>query len=235
MAGYKLGIGGFDDAIGHIKAGSNIMLIGPPMSGKNVILNNIIYAGLENNEAAVLVSTGETGESVLEWFEQNSLSIEKHKERFGIVDCMSKTLGLSVGDTPLIKRASSPVDLTGIGVKISQFLSEEFWMKRGIRSTRLCVNSLSTILMYSNLQTVFRFLHVFTGRIRSANALGVYILGEGMHDEQSITTLKQLFNGVLEIKAKNDAYYIRGVGFSAKPTNWFRYEIENGKVSIKGD
>ncbi|MEM2934095.1 MAG: ATPase domain-containing protein [Methanocellales archaeon] len=234
MTGYKLGIKEFDAAIGNIKPGSNILLIGPPMCGKNVILNNILYAGLENNEAAILVSTGETGESVIEWFEQNGLSIEKHKERFGIVDCMSKTLGLSVSDTPLIKRASSPVDLTGIGVKISQFL-EEFWMKKGIRSTRLCVNSLSTILMYSNLQTVFRFLHVFTGRIKSANALGVYIIGEGMHEEQAIATLKQLFNGVLEIKMKNDFYYLRGFGFGTRPTNWFRYEIVNGKVIIKGD
>jgi len=29
------------------------------------------------------------------------------------------------------------------------------------------VHSLSTLLMYSDLQTVFRFLHVFTGRIRA--------------------------------------------------------------------
>ncbi len=234
MTGYRLGIRRFDESIGQVKAGSNIMLIGPPMSGKNVILNNIVYNGLENNDAAILVSTRDTGENIVEWFNQNNLDLEKHKERFGIVDCMSRTLGLSVSDTPSIKRASSPVDLTGIGVKISQYF-EEFWMKKGIRNTRLCINSLSTILMYSNLQTVFRFLHVFTGRIRSANAIGVYIIEEGMHDEQSIATLKQLFNGVLEIKMSNDAYYIRGVGFASKPTDWFRYEIDNAKVIIKGD
>ena len=82
------------------------------------------------------------------------------------MDCVSKMLGGEAFETENIKIVSNPIDLTGIGVKISQFF-EDFFMKKNIRKIQLHIDSLSTILMYSNIQTVFRFLHVFTGRIKS--------------------------------------------------------------------
>jgi hypothetical protein len=88
--------------------------------------------------------------------------------------------------------------------------------------------------MYSNIQTVFRFLHVFTGRIKSTGALGIYVIESGMHDEQAIATLKQLFDGMIEIKSENDKNFIRVVGLSPKPTPWFEYEIEGANVKITG-
>lgn len=231
MDGYSLGIKELDAHIGGIRNGSNIMLIGPPMSGKETIINNIVHNGLQAEEAAVIVTTRESGENVLEWYNYNHLEIPL--ERLGIVDCVTKTLGVPTSDTPNIKRASSPVDLTGIGVKISQFL-EDFWMKKNIRKTRLCINSLSTILMYSNIQTVFRFLHVFTGRVKAAGAIGIYVVEEGMHDDKAIATLKQLFDGVIEIKHDQDIHYIRIAGLGKKPSPWYEYSIEGAKLSLKG-
>ena len=150
----------------------------------------------------------------------------------GIVDCVTKTLGMGTHDTENIKRASSPVDLTGIGVKISQFF-EEFLMKKSMQRTRLCINSLSTIIMYSNIRTVFRFLHVFTGRVKAANALGIYVVESEMHDPQTIATLKQLFDGMNEIKASGGGYAMQVVRLLSKPTPWFDYEINGVNISIK--
>lgn len=230
MDEYSLGIEKLDENINGIRAGSNIMLIGPPMSGKETIINNLVYNGLKEGDAAVIVTTREPGENVIEWFEYNNLEIPM--EHLGIVDCVTKTLGVPTADTTNIKRASSPVDLTGIGVKISQFL-EEFWMKKNIRKTRLCINSLSTILMYSNIQTVFRFLHVFTGRVKAAGAIGIFVVEEGMHDEQAIATLKQLFDGVIEIKHENDVHFIRIIGLAQKPSMWYEYDINGAQITLK--
>ena len=87
--------------------------------------------------------------------------------------------------------------------------------------------------MYSNIQTVFRFLHLFTGRIKSTGGIGIYMIESGMHSEQAIATLKQLFDGIIEIESKNDKNYIRVVGLSSKPTPWFEYEIEGAKLNIE--
>jgi hypothetical protein len=86
--------------------------------------------------------------------------------------------------------------------------------------------------MYSNIQTVFRFMHVFTGRIKASGALGIFVVDSGMHDDHTIATLKQLFVGIIEIKEENDKNYIRTVGLSSNPTPWLEYEIEGGKLRI---
>lgn len=222
MAGYSLGIEALDEIIGDIREGTNLMLIGPPMSGKDSIVNHILHNGLINRDACIIVSTREPGENVLEWFQQHGSG----EEHIGIVDCVTKTLGLATGDTDNIKRASSPVDLTGIGVRISQYF-EEFWVQRKIPEIRLCINSLSTILMYSNLQTVFRFLHVFTGRVKAVKGFGIFVVEDQMHDPQTVATLKQLFDGMVEIREYASGHRIRVVGLSPRPTPWFDYVIED--------
>lgn len=232
MSDYTFGIKELDEATEGIRKNSNIMLIGPPMCGKEDILNHIMYHGAVKNENAVItVTTRESAPHILEWFKENKLDLPL--DRIGIIDCVSKTLGSTVGENQNIKIASSPVDLTGIGVRISQFF-DEFLMKKNNQKIQLHINSLSTILMYSNIQTIFRFLHVFTGRIKSNGSLGIYVIESGMHDNQTIATLKQLFEGVIEIKSENDKNFIRVVGLSSKPTPWLEYEIEGAKLRIVG-
>jgi KaiC/GvpD/RAD55 family RecA-like ATPase len=230
MNDYTLGIKELDNAIGGIKKGSNIMMIVPPMSGKEVILYHIMYNGATINENAIInVTTNESAKHILEWFKEKKLNLPM--DRIGIIDC-TKTLGAAV-ESENIKIASSPVDLTAIGVKIGQFFNE-FFIKKKIQKNHLYLNSLSTILMYSNIQTSFRFLHILTGRIKSTGSLGIYIIDKGMHDERTLAILKQLFDGIIEIESENDKYFMRIIGLSSKPTPWFEYEIERANLKIIG-
>ncbi|MCG2735428.1 MAG: recombinase RecA [Candidatus Methanoperedenaceae archaeon] len=200
------------------------------MSPKKVIMYNIMYqsAAIEKN-AVITVTTNESGTQILDWFKESNLSLPFSS--IGIIDCITRSAGGDAVENENIKMASSPLDLTGIGVRISQFL-EEFQMKKNIQKIQLHINSLSTILMYSNIHTVFRFIHVFTGRIKASGGLGIFVMESGMHDEQAIATLKQLFDGVIEIKTENDMDYIRIIGLSTKPTPWFEYEIEGANLRI---
>jgi hypothetical protein len=54
--------------------------------------------------------------------------------------------------------------------------------------------------MYSDLQTVFRFLHVFTGRVQSVDGLGLFAIDDSAHDERTMNTLKQLFDGIVRTR-----------------------------------
>ncbi|MEL4305665.1 RAD55 family ATPase [Methanococcoides sp. LMO-2] len=229
MAGYLFGIKELDDLIGGVKEGTNLMLIGPPMSGKDDLVNAIIYNGLNEGDSSIIVSTRETGERVLDWFSDNGLEVDS--SNLGVVDCVTKTLGIPTSDDAHIKRASSPVDLTGIGVRIGQFF-EEYLVVKKAPGMRFCINSLSTILMYCNLQTLFRFLHVFTGRIKASNSLGIFIVEDEMHDTQTIATLKQLFDGMIEIKETESGHSVRVVGITPKPTPWYDFEIDGSNVTI---
>jgi PAS domain S-box-containing protein len=232
MNDYFLGIKELDDAIGEIRKGSNLLLMGPSMAGKEAILNHIIsYGATEKDNAVMMVTTREPAIQILDYLKDKTPNLPL--SNVGIVDCVSKMFDNTAVETKNIKIVNSPVDLTGIGVKISQFF-EDFYIKKNIHNIQLHINSLSTIMMYSNLQTVFRFLNVYTGRIKAAEALGIYVIESGMHDEKSIATLKQLCDGMIEVKSENDKNFLKIVVPSGKSTPWFEYEFFNGKVKIVG-
>lgn len=214
---YDLGIPELDDQIDGIDAGTNLLVMGPSMSGKDSFAFSVLSAGIEAGEGSIYVTTKYSGEEVMEEFEDAGID----PERFGVVDCVSQNQGMSQpADSANIKLTSSPNDMTGIGIKVSELL-EEFLENKGIEQNRICLNSVSTLLMYSNLQTVFRFLHVFTGRIRSADALGIFLIDSEMHDQQEYSTLKQLFDGVVETRAGDGGNEARVTGLGGGNTDWF--------------
>ena len=91
MSDYTLGIKELDNAIDGIRKGSNIMLIGPPMSQKEVILYNIMFHGVINENAVITVTTHESATNILEWFKENKMVLPL--SRIGIIDCITKSVG----------------------------------------------------------------------------------------------------------------------------------------------
>ncbi|GAA0220918.1 MULTISPECIES: RAD55 family ATPase [Halobaculum] len=184
------------EALGtEIEPGSNVLLTGPPLSGKRDLALDVLAEGTRNDEGAIMVTTKDSADRLLKQFAKR----EQYEGRpVAVVDTVTRQQGVNdVRDSDRIKYTSSPVDMTGIGIKLSSFL-EAFYKDRGIRKNRVMVHSLSTLLMYSDLQTVFRFLHVFTGRVQSVDGLGLYCIDSTAHDDQTMNTLKQLFDGIIE-------------------------------------
>ena len=176
----------------EVEPGTNILLTGPPLSGKRSIMMDILAAGTERDEGAIVVTTKDSADRVLRDYEKR---VPYEGEPVAVVDCVTRQQGGDIRESDRIKYASSPVDMTGIGIKLSEFL--QAFGDRGIEQNRVMVHSLSTLLMYSDLQTVFRFLHVFTGRIQSVNGLGLFSIDSTAHDDQTMNTLKQLFDGII--------------------------------------
>lgn len=107
---------------------------------------------------------------------------------------------ISAGPTPdspgpTVVTVSSATDLTGIGIKLGDFFSD--WADDGNRLL-LCFHTLTTFLQYADLQTVYRFIHVLTGRVRSAGGIGHYHLDPSAHDQRTINSLSGLFDAVVE-------------------------------------
>ncbi|MFC5366604.1 RAD55 family ATPase [Salinirubrum litoreum] len=177
-----------------VEPGTNLLVSGPPLTGKRALGLDLLAQGTERGEGAVVVTTKDSADRVLGQYGER---VDYETEPVAVVDCVTRQQGVGdVTETELVKYASSPVDMTGIGIKLSEVL-QGFTANRGIGRNRIMVHSLSTLLMYSNLQTVFRFLHVFTGRIQSVDALGLFAIDSTAHDEQTMNTLKQLFDGVI--------------------------------------
>jgi hypothetical protein len=97
----------------------------------------------------------------------------------------------------VIETLSNPGDLTGLGIKISEVLQQ--WQTNEHR-TVACFHSLTALLQYSDVQTIYKFLHVLTGRFATAGVTAHFHLDPGAHDDQTINTLKSLFDGVAEFE-----------------------------------
>ncbi len=201
---------------------NNVMVIGPPLVGKSIFVRNIVWEKVSNGFGGVYVTTKDTAEAVLDWFQRFNLSDIK------IIDCVSKTIFSDAPDTEDIKRVSI-MDLTGISVRINMFL-DRFW-KSGKRDVIIAFDSISTVLMYLNPQTVFRFLHVLTNRIKSFGAFAFYTVDEDMHDERTIAMLKQLFNGVIELKDEGNRRIFRYISPSIR-IEWREFSIVNDRLEV---
>ena len=178
----------------EVDPGTNILLTGPPLSGKRSIMMDVLAAGTDRDEGAIVVTTKDGADRVLRDYEKRT---PYEGKPVAVVDCVTRQQGGETRESDRIKYASSPVDMTGIGIKLSEFL--QAFGDRGIERNRVMVHSLSTLLMYSDLQTVFRFLHVFTGRVQSVDGLGLYSIDSTAHDDQAMNTLKQLFDGIISV------------------------------------
>ena len=180
----------------EIEPGSNVLISGPSMSGKRDLALDVLAEGTDGGEGSIFVTTKDGADRVLELYENRT---PYQGKPVAVVDCVTRQQGVGdVREDDRIKYASSPVDMTRIGIQLSEFL-EAFYQERNIRQNRVALHSLSTLLMYSDLQTVFRFLHVFTGRIQSVDGLGLYVIDSSAHDDQTMNTLKQLFDGVVRL------------------------------------
>jgi KaiC/GvpD/RAD55 family RecA-like ATPase len=178
----------------EVEPGTNLLLTGPPLTGKRSMMMDVLAAGTDSGDGAIVVTTKDGADRVLRDYEKRT---PYEGKPVAVVDCVTRQQGGDTRESDRIKYASSPVDMTGIGIKLSEFL--QAFGDRGIEENRVMVHSLSTLLMYSDLQTVFRFLHVFTGRIQSVNGLGLFSIDSTSHDDQAMNTLKQLFDGVIKI------------------------------------
>lgn len=188
--------------------GTSLLVTGPTRVARGRLFD-VVAAGPKNGESAIVVSADQSGSEVVaalrEW---NALV----PEQVGIVDCTESGGSEGVADAR-VSRLSSPGDLTGISLEFAKLLRE--LQQRGHADrVRVGVASISTLLMYSELQTVFRFLHVFTSRIRSADMLGAFSLDPDMHDGRTRNTVRAIFDCEATVDGNDVA--LQGSGYAVE-------------------
>jgi KaiC/GvpD/RAD55 family RecA-like ATPase len=177
----------------QVDPGTSLLVSGPPLTGKRGLAMDVLAAGTRSGEAAIVVTTKDGAGRILDDYRSR---VDIEDKPVAVIDCVTRQQGVGeVRDDEHVKYTSSPVDMTGVGIKLSETL--ESFKGHGVDKTRVMVHSLSTLLMYSDLQTVFRFLHVFTGRIQSVDGLGLFCIDSSAHDDRTMNTLTQLFDGIV--------------------------------------
>jgi hypothetical protein len=95
-----------------------------------------------------------------------------------------------------VEAVENPSDLTGLGITVGQYF--EAWGTE--QPTSLCFDSVTALLQYVEFQTAYRFLHVLSGRVAAAGAVGHFHIDPGAHDDQRVATLRTLFDAVVTVE-----------------------------------
>lgn len=184
--------------------GTSLLVTGPSADAQDRLLD-VVGAGVAADETAIVISatTGAAG-IVAALRERDALA----PERVGVLDCTDSG-GHEDHEVP-VAQVSSPGDLTGISlefVKLLRRFEEAGYDER----VRVGLASISTLLIYTEVQTTFRFLHVFTSRLASAGMLGIFTIDPDMHEPQTVNTVRAIFD--CEARIDDDGVDLRGSGY----------------------
>ena len=200
------------EGFASVDPGTNVLISGGQMLGKERLALELLAAGSE--EEAIAVTSDTAGGRLRDSFE----SVAGGLDRLRVVDCTGASSKGSFDDTDDMKYVASPGDLTGIGMGIVKCTRD---MGESVDGLRLAVLSLSTLLRYSDPDRVFNFLHTVTGRVSAADYLGIATLDPGAHDPQDVNTLSSQFDVVVELREADDVdREARVVGHHESPRTW---------------
>lgn len=208
-----------DETIGELAPGTSLLIAGPAMSGKQGLALDLLAAGEAGENGLLIVSTTETAESCIDQLEQRVGTVDPG--RVGVVDCSGSTQQEAIREIAT-QRVSSPGDLTGISIATAK-LMEQF-ATQGVSDVRHGLVSVSTLLQYLELDTVFKFLHVYMRRINDTGGLGIFTVDNAAHDQQTISTITNEFDGVIELReSESGAREMRILGMADAARTWHPY------------
>lgn len=185
--------------------GTSVLLTGEPHPVRERLFDTVTE-GIDGGEAAILVGADAGADTVLGELRDRDALVA---DRLGVVDVTGEGGPASVAGVP-VEHLGSPGDLTGTSLEFAKFL-DGFSGADAPAGVRVALVSVSTLLMYTDLQTVFRFLHVFSSRIRSAGLFGLFPLYPEMHEDQATSTIRALFD--CEAVVEGDDVAVRGSGY----------------------
>ena len=195
-----------------IRAGSSVLVTGPGRAASKLARRLTLELDPEENEGAVLVSTSTSGRSLAA--DTAAAYPDLDMSRIGIVDATGRA-DVDSETAARMEAVSSTGDLTGMSIDFS-ILSSEL-NEDGITRIRSCFDSLSLLLLYTELRTVIRFTHTLGGRVSATDGFGSFVLDPTMHSPQVEYTLKSICDGAIEIRGTDDGYEIRTEGLPGQP------------------
>lgn len=191
-----------------------VLVSGPPMTGKYTLYLQLLSSYADN---VILISTKNAASRIIDDFREIAGDIPE--DRLGVIDCVSHNEAINETlDTLTVKYAKSPNNLTQIGVQFTE-LTELFQDQPGHTGTG--IHSLSQLVMHSDMKSVYQFLQVLTGQIRSAGWFGVAVIDTSVDTEEELRILHHHFDGVIETRedaAAGRQYRVRGL--SPSVTDW---------------
>lgn len=194
------------DTLDSFGAGDNLLVLSPTFSATEPMTCSdlLTRAGTDREHVLCITFTRSPEDHIVNWRRHENLP-----ERAAFVD-----VDASPGSNPrlgdgtdysttrdvdvTVDRVSSPENLTRLGVRTTNRL-DAITDEVGDRQVVACFDSVTSLLQYVDRDQAFRFLHVVTDHLTEAGAIAHFHMDPGAHDDETLETLKSLFDDVLTV------------------------------------
>ena len=114
-------------------------------------------------------------------------------------------------------------------------LSEKLTRWQGnTNQTLVSVQTLTILLEYVDFDTAFRYLHILTHRVQAADAIGFYHMDPDVHDEETVNTLKTLFDAVVEVSDDGESWSVTEI-YGDRAATSEHVQTHDTDVSVDAD
>lgn len=135
------------------------------------------------------VSLNKLYQPLIEDLQANNIDI--HKIYF--IDGITKKAVSNPGNVPNCFFASGPDKITELGTAIQKIVNQQ-------KSQALLFDSLSTLLIYKNVQVVKQFVHSIVGQVSVTNCVAAFTCLQGKNENSLIQDLSMLVDNIVHIK-----------------------------------
>jgi hypothetical protein len=185
------------------EANSTLLLASSFTEGTEERCAEMLHPGMANESNVLWVSYTKSPDQQLRRWQAHSSDRPANMGMVSIDDSTRSVAAESGGASDLmgpnkpVETVSSPNDLTGLGIRITEFLTD--WEENDNR-TVVCFDSLTALLQYVELETAYEFLHILTGRMAAVDAFAHFHMDPEAHDEQTIESITTLMDATVALE-----------------------------------
>ena len=180
---YRLAI---EEAPDSIPGGTGILLLHPSTGETDRIDTDFLKTDTDH---FLVISTRTTAREVKQKLDHYDVDEERAK----ILDTLSIERGYSRRSTDNVHYVSSPDDLDGI-LEITRDFLESTDGKR-----RISLDSITEMAYYADESRVRDLIRQILGLLREHDAVALFHLSKGVHDEEHVEKFMGLFDAVIDL------------------------------------
>lgn len=169
-----------------VPAGSGILLVHPSTGETDRIDTQFLKTDTDN---LFVVSTRTTAREV----EQKLEHYEVDESKATILDTLSAERGYTRRQNDHIRYVSTPEDLDSIVEETQQFLESN----EG--KLRVSVDSITEMIYYADEEQTFEAVESLLELLETHDAVGLFHLARGVHEEDILNEYRDLFGRVIEL------------------------------------
>jgi KaiC/GvpD/RAD55 family RecA-like ATPase len=175
-----------ENAPPQIHGGTAILLVHPSTAETDRVDTEFLK---NDTDYLLVVSTRTTAREVRQKLDHYGIDQEKAT----ILDTLSVDRGYTRRQSERVRYVTAPDDLDGVVDEVGQFLGGTDGKRR------VSVDSITEMIYYADEQQVRQAVAAIQGLLDDHDAVGLFHMASGVHDDSTVDEFRDLFDGVLEL------------------------------------